>query len=196
MELWKILAMPSGGKNLILLPVCFLYLAEHLLFLVTHHQGYVLTTKALVVEWHIFQQGKTIRSANSLTDEGAFEKAVDVFDIFSENLSHLDKGICVSTLRILCYYESLNGETSIQPVEKKMQTEVSPTPYAEIQRNNVLHILFFIEDTPLSISTNRKVNLSISKIQGGFSIARICEAYIPVLLNRITGIFHNRFSYL
>ena len=121
---------------------------------------------------------------------------MDPFDIFSENLSHPDKGICVLTLRILCHYEPLNGETNFQPVEKKMQTEVSPTPYAEIQRNNVLHILFFIEDTPLSISTNRKVNLSISKIQGGFSIARICEAYIPVLLNRITGIFHNRFSYL
>ena len=125
MELWKILAMPSGGKNLILSPVCFLYLAEHLSFLVTYYQGYVLTTKALVVEWHIFQQGKTIRSANSLTDEGAFEKAVDVSDIFSENLSHPDK---------------------------------------EIQRNNVLHILFSIEDAPLSISTSGKVNLSISKI--------------------------------
>ena len=28
------------------------------------------------------------------------------------------------------------------------------------------------------------------------SAARICEAYIPVLLNGIIGIFHNRFSYL
>ena len=63
------------------------------------------------------------------------EKAVDAFDIFSENLSHPDKGICVSTLRILCHYEPLNGETNVQPVEKKMQTEVSPTSYAEIQRD-------------------------------------------------------------
>ena len=84
---------------------------------------------------------------------------MDAFDIFSENLSHPDKGICVSTLRILCHYEPLNGETNFQPVEKKMQTEVSPTSYAEIQRNNVLHILFSIEDTLLSISTSRKVSL-------------------------------------
>ena len=65
------------------------------------------------------------------------EKAVDAFDMFSENLSHPDKGIRVSTLRILCHYEPLNGESNVQPVEKKMQTEVSPTSYAEIQRNNV-----------------------------------------------------------
>ncbi|CBI17281.3 unnamed protein product, partial [Vitis vinifera] len=111
------------------------------------------------------------------------EKAVDAFDMFSENLSHPDKGIRVSTLRILCHYEPLNGESNVQPVEKKMQTEV-------------LHILFSIEDTPLSISTSRKVILSISKIQMDLSAARICEAYIPVLLNGIIGIFHNRFSYL
>ena len=121
---------------------------------------------------------------------------MDAFDIFSENLSHPDKGICVSTLRILCHYEPLNGETNFQPVEKKMQTEVSPTSYAEIQRNNVLHILFSIEDTLLSISTSRKVSLSISKTQRDLSTARICEAYIPVPLNGIIGIIHNQFSYL
>ena len=36
-----------------------------------------------------------------------------------------------------------------------MQTEVSPTSYAEVQSNNVLHILFSIEDTPLLISTSQ-----------------------------------------
>lgn len=60
----------------------------------------------------------------------------------------------------------------------------------------VLHVLLSIEDTPLSISTSRKVILSISKIQMDISAARICEAYIPVLLNGIIGIFHNRFSYI
>ena len=107
------------------------------------------------------------------------EKAVDAFNKFSVNLSHPDKGIRVSTLRILCHYEPLNGESNVQPVEKKIQTEVSPTSYAKIQCNNVLHILFSIEDTPLSISTSRKFILSISKIQMDLSIARICEAYIP-----------------
>ncbi|RVW99796.1 hypothetical protein CK203_029213 [Vitis vinifera] len=143
--------------------------------------------------------GSTIQENNGhmkFHPELKAEKAVDAFDMFSENLSHPDKGIRVSTLRILCHYEPLNGESNVQPVEKKMQTEVSPTSYAEIQRNNVLHILFSIEDTPLSISTSRKVILSISKIQMDLSAARICEAYIPVLLNGIIGIFHNRFSYL
>ena len=66
------------------------------------------------------------------------EKAMDAFNIFSENLSHPDKEIRVSTLRILCCYDSLNGESplEVQPIEKKMKTEVSPTN-VEIQCNNV-----------------------------------------------------------
>lgn len=73
-----------------------------------------------------------------LHPELAAEKAMDAFDIFSENLSHPDKEIRVSTLRILCCYETLNGESSLEVERsgKKMQTEVSPTN-VEIQCNNV-----------------------------------------------------------
>lgn len=53
-----------------------------------------------------------------------------------------------------------------------------------------------IEATPLSISTSRKVTLLISKIQMGLSAGRIPETYVPLVLNGIIGIFHNRFSYL
>lgn len=73
-----------------------------------------------------------------LHPELAAEKAMDAFDIFSENLSHPDKEIRVATLRILCCYETLNGESSLEVERsgKKMQTEVSPSN-VEIQCNNV-----------------------------------------------------------
>ena len=133
------------------------------------------------ISWSVY--GSTIQENNGYMkfhSKLKVEKVVDAFDIFSENLSHPDKGIRVSTLRILCHYEPLNGESNAQSVEKKMQAEVSPT-YAEIQHNNVLHILFSIEDTLLSISTSKKVILIISKMQKDLPAARICEAYTPGL---------------
>ncbi|KAI5337169.1 hypothetical protein L3X38_016438 [Prunus dulcis] len=126
------------------------------------------------------------------------DKAIDALDIFADNLCHSDRGIRASTLRILCHYETLNCNicTEDEPVAKKLRTEVSPTCHVDNQGFNVLHLLLSIESTPLSISTSRKVTLLISRIQMGLSTGRIAEAYLPLVLNGMIGIFHNRFSYL
>lgn len=60
----------------------------------------------------------------------------------------------------------------------------------------VLRLLHSIETTPLSIATSRQVILQISKIQMGLSASRISESYVPIVLNGVIGIFHNRFSHL
>lgn len=60
----------------------------------------------------------------------------------------------------------------------------------------MIHLLLLIEETPLSITTSRKVILLISKIQMSLSAGRVAEEYMPVVLSGIIGIFHNRFSYL
>lgn len=57
-------------------------------------------------------------------------------------------------------------------------------------------MLFSIEETPLSISTSRKVILLISRIQMGLSAGRLPQAYVLLVLNGIIGILNNRFSYL
>ncbi|TYJ14812.1 hypothetical protein E1A91_A10G142700v1 [Gossypium mustelinum] len=126
------------------------------------------------------------------------ENMVDAVGIFADGLCHPDKGIRLPTLRILCHYGPLNCETSAkdQHAEKKMKTEVSQAGIIDTDESNVLQLLMSIEATPLSISTSRKVTLLISKIQMGLSAGRIPETYVPLVLNGIIGIFHNRFSYL
>lgn len=125
-------------------------------------------------------------------------KVVDALAIFAENLCHADKWIRLSTLRILCHYESLTFEdfTKNHPAEKKRRTEVSQTIHEDDRDSNVLQLILSIEATPLSITNSRKVILLISRVQMDLSAARISEPYIPILLNGIVGIFHNRFSYL
>lgn len=57
-------------------------------------------------------------------------------------------------------------------------------------------MLLSIEETPLSISTSRKVILLISRIQMNLSAGRVPQAYAPLVLSGIVGILNNRFSYL
>ncbi|XP_050365350.1 uncharacterized protein LOC126783867 isoform X2 [Argentina anserina] len=121
------------------------------------------------------------------------DMATDALKIFADNLCHSDRGIRVSTLRILCHFETLSCD---EPVLKKMKTELSPTSHVDNKDLNVLQILLSIESTPLSVSTSRKVTLLISRIQMGLSAGRICDAYLPLVLNGMIGIFHNRFSHL
>lgn len=66
----------------------------------------------------------------------------------------------------------------------------------DLFKYQVLQLLLSIEDTPLSITTSRKVILLISRIQMGLSGARIAGIYMPSVLYGVIGIFHNRFSYL
>ncbi|XP_048334306.2 uncharacterized protein LOC107422300 isoform X3 [Ziziphus jujuba] len=126
------------------------------------------------------------------------ERITDALSVFADNLCHWDKGIRVATLRILCHYEPLNYDTRTedQPVAKKMKTEASQTCHMDSKSCNVLRQLLSIETTPLSVTTSRKVTLLISKVQMDLSAGRIPEAYVPLLLNGIIGVFHNRFSNL
>ncbi|KAK4388004.1 Small subunit processome component 20, partial [Sesamum angolense] len=125
-------------------------------------------------------------------------KVLDALDIFAENLCHAHKEIRLSTLRILCYYEPIYYEHSKkeQAVDSNTIIDVCETSHADDPHNNVLNLLRAIEETPFSIATSRRVILLISKIQMGLSAHRIAEQYMPVILNGIIGIFHNRFSYL
>ncbi|KAL4289520.1 hypothetical protein GQ457_14G012480 [Hibiscus cannabinus] len=126
------------------------------------------------------------------------EDMMDAVGIFADNLCHPDKGIRLPTLRILCHYELLSCRTSSkdQPAEKKKKVEDSQGGIVGTDESNALQLLKSVEATPLSISTSRKVTLLISKIQMGLSAGRIPETYVPLVLNGIIGIFHNRFSYL
>ncbi|MCD9558563.1 U3 snoRNP protein [Datura stramonium] len=125
-------------------------------------------------------------------------KTVVALGVFAANLSHHDKNLRLSTLRILCHYEPLTdvSSTNEQPLEKKMRMDNPQTTLMDYHGNNVIHLLLLIEETPLSIATSRKVILLISKIQMSLSAGRVAEEYMPVVLSGIIGIFHNRFSYL
>ncbi|PSS35668.1 Small subunit processome component like [Actinidia chinensis var. chinensis] len=126
------------------------------------------------------------------------EKAMESLGIFAENLCHSDKLIRLSTLRILCHFELLNYEHSPKDehAENKTRTDVSKSCFANDRGSNVLQLLLSIEDTPLSVTTSRKVILTISRIQMGLSAARVPETYLPSVLYGVIGIFHNRFSHL
>lgn len=65
-----------------------------------------------------------------------------------------------------------------------------------LSKYQVLRLLLAIETAPLSVTTSRKVTLLISKVQMALSTGRVPEAYVPLLLNGIIGVFHNRFSNL
>ncbi|XP_010257842.1 PREDICTED: small subunit processome component 20 homolog [Nelumbo nucifera] len=125
------------------------------------------------------------------------EKAIDAVKLFSENLCHSEKDLRLSTLRILCHYELLDAQLSKmdEPPKKKLKTDGSQLCCAELQCHNVVQLLS-IESTPLSISTSRKIVVLISRIQMDLSAGRISEAYAPLLLNGVIGIFHNRFGHL
>ncbi|KAK2988996.1 hypothetical protein RJ640_013987 [Escallonia rubra] len=145
--------------------------------------------------------GSTIKLDTSCTEShGELETrmVVDSLEIFAENLCHPDKQIRLSTLRILCHYEPLNSNKSTkdQPPKEKMRYESSQACDADEKDSNFLQHLLSIEETPLSISTSRKVVLLISRIQMDLCAGRIPETYAPFALYGIIGILHNRFSSL
>lgn len=65
-----------------------------------------------------------------------------------------------------------------------------------LSKIQVIKLLLSIESTPLSVSTSRKVIISISRIQMGLSSGKISVAYIPLLFNGIIGILNKRFGHL
>ncbi|KAM6544664.1 hypothetical protein CsatB_025400 [Cannabis sativa] len=126
------------------------------------------------------------------------DKAVDAISLFAENLHHAEKGHRVAALRLLCHYELLICDVSAedQPAHKKLKTESSENSHTDSQSFNLLQLLLLIETTPLSVSTFRTVTLYISKVHMALSARRISEVYIPLLVNGMIGVFHNRFSYV
>lgn len=130
------------------------------------------------------------------SEEFQADKVEDAVQVFADNLRHPDKGVRISTLRILCHYESLQSDTLIKgpSIDKEMETE-NLEPYSDDSvGGEVLRLLLSIESTPTSISTSRKIILLISRVQ--MATERIPEAYLSVALNGIIGIFQNRFSYI
>ncbi|KAL1538273.1 small subunit processome component 20 [Salvia divinorum] len=114
-----------------------------------------------------------------------FYLSESTLDTFSENLSHANREIRLSTLRILCHYEPVHDQDSANNVE---------TSLVDGCHNNVLNLLRSVEEATLSIATSRKVILLISQLQASLSDHRVADQYIVAALNGIFGILHNRFS--
>ncbi|KAL6493967.1 hypothetical protein OROGR_031876 [Orobanche gracilis] len=120
---------------------------------------------------------------------------LDALDIFAENLCHANRDIRLSTLRILCHYEPIRHEHSKKELLTEDNTTVDDSETSKVDDpSNVLNLLRAIEEIPLSIETSRKVIIPISKIQTNLSSHRVADQYMPVVLNGLIGIFHNRFS--
>ncbi|KAL9232759.1 hypothetical protein vseg_007829 [Gypsophila vaccaria] len=106
----------------------------------------------------------------------------DAFHVFSENLYNPDKGIRVSTLRILCHYEPVN----------LLQMEMKDS-HADSQCFSVFRLLLTIEETPVSVATSRKITLLVSRIQTFVSDARMSEVYVLPAFYGIIGLMYNHF---
>ncbi|XVF85502.1 hypothetical protein PTKIN_Ptkin17bG0122800 [Pterospermum kingtungense] len=74
--------------NLRMSPVCFLYLIERCLFLLSHSKGYFFTTQTTFVEWLIYQDGtRNSTSSFKAIEQQSFEDILKfVFDVVHEFL--------------------------------------------------------------------------------------------------------------
>ncbi|GAB4849812.1 hypothetical protein Ancab_004611 [Ancistrocladus abbreviatus] len=151
-----------------------------------------------VADFLDFSYGSTDEgSTGSMTkhpDLGA-AKVIDALDVFAQNLWSADKGIRISTLRILCQYEPLIDEylKSNEPAEQHMETEVSEDCHYNTGCCNVLQLLLSVEETSISVATSRKLTLLVSKVQTEVSAARIAQTYVPLVLNGMIGTLYNQF---
>ncbi|XP_010445040.1 PREDICTED: U3 small nucleolar RNA-associated protein 20-like [Camelina sativa] len=120
------------------------------------------------------------------------KKAVEAFDIFSENLRHPNKDVRLMTLRILCHFETLSSDPSFEehPPKKKMKTEEI---IKSLPKGNVLQLLRSVEETAPTVDTSRMLVGLISTIQKDLSAGRIHEAYVKLVLNGMLGLLHNRY---
>ncbi|XP_031736395.1 small subunit processome component 20 homolog isoform X2 [Cucumis sativus] len=132
------------------------------------------------------------------SEEFQADKVEDAVQVFADNLRHSDKGVRLSTLRILCHYEPLQSATLTKEssIDNEMEAE-NLEPYSDdLVGSEVLRLLLSVESTSTSISTSRKIILFISGVQRALMAEGIPEAYLLVALNGIIGIFQNRFSYI
>ncbi|CAI8597993.1 unnamed protein product [Vicia faba] len=131
---------------------------------------------------------------------------------FGDNLCHSEKEVRISTLKILCQYNSLGEENSSmdqsaskkrkikasntgnKSAAKKRKIEASSTSIVNNTGNDPLPVLLSIETTPVSISTSRSIELLISKIQTDLSAGRIINVYATLVLRGLFGILNNQFN--
>ncbi|EFH69737.1 predicted protein [Arabidopsis lyrata subsp. lyrata] len=120
-------------------------------------------------------------------------KAQETFDVFSENLRHSNKDVRLQTIRILCHFETLSPNPSLEenPPKKKQKTEMIQK---SSPKRNVLQLLLTVEKSPHTVSTETKLLSLITRIQEDLSTCRIHEAYVPVVFNGMIGLFHSRYS--
>ncbi|PKA51950.1 hypothetical protein AXF42_Ash008179 [Apostasia shenzhenica] len=125
-----------------------------------------------------------------------FHDVQNSIGIFVDNLSVPNKEIRVSTLRILSHYPILDDCHMIEgPPLKKLKHEESDTAQ-DRQGFNVVNLLLSIETSPISISTSRKIIILISRLHMALTSRKTNDSYLPLVLNGIIGILHNRFSLL
>ncbi|XP_071927577.1 uncharacterized protein [Coffea arabica] len=170
----------------------FLYLAKKY-----HSSSQILAPIADILDSHFGSVIKGCTSFRRYHPDLAARNVIDALDILAENLCNCDQMLRRSTLRILCHYEPLKFESSFntQPDEKTAGNDIMQTFNVDVRGDNVLELLLSVETTEPS-STDRKIELLLSRIQVNVSARRIDENYVPALLYGLIGIFHIRLSNL
>ncbi|TVU34273.1 hypothetical protein EJB05_16104 [Eragrostis curvula] len=133
--------------------------------------------------------------SQEVTEEFDSQNLLDLFSIFSVNLSSPNKNIRILTLRILSYFVKMDQRigTNEERPHKRQRTEDSGEETVA-KYTNVVDILLDVESTPISVSSSRKIAIFISRIQMSLSSKMVHDDYIPPLLHGIIGILYNRFS--
>lgn len=162
-----------------------------------------------------FEEDSSLKAFQKVDEQDAMDTVISL----AVNLSHPNKAIRLSTLRILSHYRPCVDalpSNDIRPC-KKLKTDQSGANNEISQLTDVCSIFLFknfssfyvfniliqkqviklllsVEATPLSIFTSRNVTVLLQNLQISLSSGRIGDSYIPLLFNGIIGILHNRFS--
>ncbi|KFK44281.1 hypothetical protein AALP_AA1G237800 [Arabis alpina] len=96
-------------------------------------------------------------SSKACPEELKANSAEVAFDIFSENLRHSNKDVRLTTLRILCHFETLSPNSSSEehPPKKKLKNQVIQKSFPE---RNVLQLLHTVEKSPITVSTQTELH--------------------------------------
>ncbi|XP_042384346.1 U3 small nucleolar RNA-associated protein 20-like isoform X1 [Zingiber officinale] len=139
-----------------------------------------------------FEEDSSLKAFQKVDEQDAVDAVISL----AVNLSHPNKAICLSTLRILFHYRprvDALPSNDIRPC-KKLKTDQSGANNEISQHTDVIKLLLSVEATPLSIFTSRNAIVLLQNLQISLSSGRIGDSYIPLLFNGIIGILHNRFS--
>ncbi|XP_078430936.1 ARM repeat superfamily protein isoform X2 [Wolffia australiana] len=130
--------------------------------------------------------------------QGNVDYVSSLVDSLGENLSQPDKSLRISTLRILSYFfpSSYRQSDEEARLSKKQKVDASEPAIIKCQNESVISLLLSVEETPLSVATSRAIMVLISKIQMNITTGKVYDNHVPLLMNGLIGIFHNRFEYL